>query len=806
MTEIQQPSSEHLSPKPRFQKLIEAIYKKLELNTICNVDTVKINNKVIGAFMEQFANINLNELKVEKTDKVLIITKPDNTKIEIKAENKIYKAIFGPEVHGEKLFKQFFRQAKEEKIKLGSKIKVINIKKSPTVLQAHLDDRYEKALKTKNDHISKLAEVDIKKLRSNRTLLTKNLPENTDESRINKVKTETARRLAAYTTKDAEGWYVLNYKDVKISHEMDVGLGDILIDEDIEYIEILKDGESTENGKPIIAHRGFTSNGRPCFLDDEGDYVTTFSNDKFRIISGKETNPKQEKQRSDYLDKLKTTEGNLKRYREHVKKYGITKKFRYGKSAIDIGIDEIKQAKSLKDDYIEKQLTQKNPDTNLDTKDLLQYAHRICKHFNVPWEIVREVINIESGWKIDIKSKKSTARGLGQFLTKSWRGFITEANKNGWKSEFGEKWGKDWDHIPKDGNGKILIKETHKGTGDPYAMMFATIWNLSKVRKLNPPKNINLAKKGILTYLVHHEGYNGAKHYLRFLKLMKENRKFSLKQIEEEYLKNPEKYNKVLYKTQVARIKKHKKGQKAGIKHFLSVYTLAKKIGARAAKASPREIDRIEKEFVSPKIAPSGWCNTWDNQENLVIGSSIALQLENIVLKKSKKTGTIGLGGFNALQALRVVEKNRKYFEAKPAPETITLVGLGINGLPQNIGIQVKTEIMTEKLYKARLTRRIHEHEKLITLLKAIYPNTKIVIAELHPYSQKTEAIAAFNKHFREKTNPNYKYMPISEAAKSERMHPKSIEYKAMAESLNLLENHNKTETPASLKSNQEKW
>lgn len=149
-----------------------------------------------------------------------------------------------------------------------------------------------------------IRQTSIRDLRKNSRVLNKKPADNTQESELDQVtnlKDETARRLRVYTKARDGEWYTLDYKDLGAdsegaTHEFNVGLGDILLDTDIQEVLIQKRGSS----KPIKCHRGIADDrkhkGRVGFLDKEGHYVATHTNDKFRILTGVGTDltvPKQ---------------------------------------------------------------------------------------------------------------------------------------------------------------------------------------------------------------------------------------------------------------------------------------------------------------------------------------------------------------------------------------------------------------------------------------------------------------------------------------------------------------------------------
>jgi hypothetical protein len=129
----------------------------------------------------------------------------------------------------------------------------------------------------------------IEDIRYNTRLLKKKGEgEEKPEEQVANLKEETARRMKAYTTDAGDGWFQLDYAKMGtdkngLTHELYVGLGDILLDLDIQNIVVQKEGGL------VKAHRGIVASGshagRVGFLDEAGEYVATHTGDKFRIIS-----------------------------------------------------------------------------------------------------------------------------------------------------------------------------------------------------------------------------------------------------------------------------------------------------------------------------------------------------------------------------------------------------------------------------------------------------------------------------------------------------------------------------------------
>lgn len=129
-----------------------------------------------------------------------------------------------------------------------------------------------------------LKEAKLEVIRQKGQLLVKEEAK-TDEQKRSYLVEETARRIRAYCDKMPDGWFKLNYSRVGGDLHLDnVGLGDILLDPDIEEVEI-----KTKSGKIFTAHRGIVESGqhkgRQAFIADGKPYVDTYDGDMFRIKS-----------------------------------------------------------------------------------------------------------------------------------------------------------------------------------------------------------------------------------------------------------------------------------------------------------------------------------------------------------------------------------------------------------------------------------------------------------------------------------------------------------------------------------------
>jgi len=173
-----------------------------------------------------------------------------------------------------------------------------------------------------------LRKQEIKDIRFNSRLL-KPKAENEDEaSQAANIKEETQKRIKAYTEKADANWYTLNYQRLGSdkkgrSHEMNIGIGDILLDPDITEVLVKR-----KNGEVIKAHRGVVPtrqmySGRQAFLDENNKYVDTYTGESFRILSNEETDLKNPEALKKYLGTFsaeeKVREENAKNFENEMK-------------------------------------------------------------------------------------------------------------------------------------------------------------------------------------------------------------------------------------------------------------------------------------------------------------------------------------------------------------------------------------------------------------------------------------------------------------------------------------------------------
>jgi flagellum-specific peptidoglycan hydrolase FlgJ len=184
---------------------------------------------------------------------------------------------------------------------------------------------------------------------------------------------------------------------------MQVGLGEILLDPSIKEIEVIR------AGRKIKGQRG-TKSGRVCFLDENGNYIATYSGDKFRIRSLKTLEKES-------LEKELENENNARIEHKNYYQQSIenvpTALTENGETRIpnknllylpnyDENDEEIKSLKEITPS------TGKQRPKSFINKHL-PIAKHISKKFNIPISICLAQAALESGWGGSIKAMNNNA-------------------------------------------------------------------------------------------------------------------------------------------------------------------------------------------------------------------------------------------------------------------------------------------------------------------------------------------------------------------------------------------------------------
>ncbi len=278
---------------------------------------------------------NIKEI-MEKVDKI-------NSWIREKAKSNpqnitvfdLYKMVEDPKRPGYMLKKYYsdgLHLSKEGKIDMAKGVYDILCKKPSDSLgpqaPGELHTSYLKQVESVKESVAEadvgiLQGAKIEDVRYNTRLL-KQKPKDqqeTDLEQASGLKEETYRRLRAYTSSFNGQWYTLNYarmgsdKTTGLTHEMNIGLGDILLDPDVQNVLVEQDGQM------IQAHRGVVASGhhkgRVGFLrNDTNEYVATFTGDRFRILTKEETDFRNASALTAYLGRIKEEDSAREAHRK----------------------------------------------------------------------------------------------------------------------------------------------------------------------------------------------------------------------------------------------------------------------------------------------------------------------------------------------------------------------------------------------------------------------------------------------------------------------------------------------------------
>ncbi|MBI4235331.1 hypothetical protein HY604_03465 [Candidatus Peregrinibacteria bacterium] len=277
-----------------------------------------------------------------------------------------------------------------------------------------------------------LSKANVKDIRQKNQLLVEGKAETNDQKR-SYLKEETARRLRAYCDIMQNGWFKLDYSRVGGNlHQQNIGLGDLLLDPDIDAVEI-----RTRKGKIIHAHRGIVESGkykgRIGFLDDKTNaYADTYDNDLFRIKS--ETSAKTE----DYIQKIENeskarethevtietgtgarSRGNIE---QEIKDSPITYKAADTKiNGSNLTVGMIQEAEKEAATGTHASTKTKAMDEVLERNNFMEVVNYAAKHVGVPPWVILSTMFHEARFNYNVKNKEGDEeRGIGQFKKAAW--------------------------------------------------------------------------------------------------------------------------------------------------------------------------------------------------------------------------------------------------------------------------------------------------------------------------------------------------------------------------------------------------
>lgn len=722
---------------PLLQKtagMVTDIYAGIGRETIDTKEVINETNPNLKALLDWAKDMNQenidNAVSIEKNESGLTLKYPFENQpdysVNYPVSDPVYRAIFWPEIKAEeenrkasaittlKTGRQIEAlRAQEEAKALRDGVKPIET----SVINGLLQQRIEANKNLQEQDVSKIKDSLIKDLRLNRGLLT-NKESEKPEDKIKNLKEETARRVAAYTTINADGWYTLDYQKMQSdkkghAHERYVGLGDILLDEDIRTISVKKDDKEA-----FTAYRGFTSEGRPCFKTEAGRYVSTFTGDQFKIIEDEanhETNLKNAKDVEQYMARIEETKKQTAPYKEELEKNGLRSRnsARYDYQNVEIGGEsEIIKAQPLAEETIIARLNAKREQA--DGAEIVAYGKSCTREYGIPWVIFKELVDVESTWDATAYykgKKKSDAAGLGEFIGSTWDSFV--------RTRQGKSHPKEWN-----------LPDNHTLNRDdrfnPYVMLYATAWLMSDTKNKFNLSEKPIHEQGIIYYLAHHEGPGGVKPYMDFLAEIQKDGTASGQTVRtqadvlEQYYKDPAKYNRILGDGARSRVLKY------GIEDWLTVYfKFAVRIGSRAAASDQNLVTEIQEKrkalgLYSEESFPSGnkriavrvekrnlgeqeiydeYFTKKENgeerlqailkvkggQDTWIFGSSIAVGTDRFRSGNGAKTGVFGIGGFNSINFFQTLKEKWPTLNTLEKPKKIVILGLVHNEQGRNV-------------------------------------------------------------------------------------------------------------------------
>lgn len=277
-----------------------------------------------------------------------------------------------------------------------------------------------------------LGKAKLEDIRQKNQLLVEGKAENGEQKKSFLVE-ETARRMQAYCEEMADGWFKLNYSRVGGDLHLDnVGLGDILLDPDIEEVEI-----KTKSGKIFTAHRGIVESGkhkgRQAFIADGKPYVDTYDGDMFRIksttpletpayIQKAEAEQKARETRPVTISTKTETGKGRSKVEQEINENPITyKSLETQIKGSNLTVKMIKDAETEAAGPTEGPSKEKAFEQVLNRPNFMAVVNYAAKQVGVPPWIILAVMFRESRFNYLVQNKEDEEeRGIGQFKKSAW--------------------------------------------------------------------------------------------------------------------------------------------------------------------------------------------------------------------------------------------------------------------------------------------------------------------------------------------------------------------------------------------------
>ncbi len=245
------------------------------------------------------------------------------------------------------------------------------------------------------------------------------------EQEIAGLKEETARRLRAYTSQIGD-WFTLDFrkigsdKKVKLTHENNIQLGDILVDADIQTILIQRG-----DGTVIKATRGVGEDGgykgRVGFFDGNKRFVPVFSGDKFRILSDRENIEtysdwvdSEDYHRGEHKNSYQTQRGSASTFSRKEDALKAAKKLSYNPNDIKVPTQTMVEDAKKECSRDRSGNAVKNYYLALAKENMMEIVKYCAAETGVPIELILVTMKKESGFILGIVGDHGAAIGLGQ--------------------------------------------------------------------------------------------------------------------------------------------------------------------------------------------------------------------------------------------------------------------------------------------------------------------------------------------------------------------------------------------------------
>lgn len=553
---------------------------------------------------------------------------------------------------------------------------------------------------------------------------------------VEDLKEETTKRLRALSSEFDNKWYTVDYQKI---YEMTLGLGDILLDPDIENILVEKDG------KIILGHRGVVPSGkkhqgRVGFLDENNNYIATYTGDKFKILSKNEKSldeyqkAVQSEQKSREINRP-SFEAETKALESYSAPYVAPEQIikTFGKTEITTGLVEQATQSSRKGTRV-KEFT----DLESQNQPLAQVIRGVCLALGCREALIYATYLHESGFKggktFGDRHLKGGSVGIGQFRPGTW---ATISKDQEFRSYVNKHYpGQDFDR------GENLLAD--------IAASVVLLKRIARKGRIDLTQPLSTAD---VVYL--RGGYNAGKG---------------------------EPYRQSYLKTGTCRYMPFVYNYRRLEKGYMELINQKKESelgkGVFEAKLDQQKgPGRYFEEFKWGERKRPGVCDLASGQDTWIFGSSISYMMRGNTVGK---TGVYGIGALDAPRFLQDLEGRWEGIvrAGVTPPKQVILLGLSMNGLRNKNGNP-----------QSIARKEIAENMRIVNFLKS-KGVTNVKIALEHSYSKNLGPIIAYNNLLKnEYPDQSVDYL---HAVDSPKMHFSSKESRKLAIYFDSLDKNNK--------------